>query len=273
MLAMTAKVEVVGALLVLPDPACMFSLRGRRALVTGASRGIGRAIALSLAGAGADVAVHFNADRAAADIVASSITASGRCAPILQADLSAPGSGAALARAAAEALGGVDILVLNAAEQRRETLTSITEEAYALQVETGFRSALELTAALVPCMAARGFGRVIGIGSVQSRRPAPTLPVYGVMKAALAHLMRNLGKDWAGRGVTANTISPGLIETDRNAELLADPAAHAALLARIPLGRSGVPEEVAGLALLLASGAGAYVTGEEIFVDGGLGLP
>ena len=259
--------------LMLPDPAVTFRLDGRRALVTGASRGIGRAIALTLAGAGADVGVHFHANRAAAEEVATAIRGAGRQAPLLQAELAAPGAGAALAAAAIEALGRVDILVLNAAEQRRHPLVATPEADVVMQIETGFRSAFDLCVALVPPMGERGFGRVIAIGSVQQRRPNPVLPVYAAMKAALANLMRNIGKDWARRGVTANSIAPGLIATDRNSDLKEDPANYAAILDRIPVGRAGTPDDVSGLALLLAGPAGAYVTGADFAVDGGFGLP
>ena len=259
--------------LALPDPAQLLNLDGRRALVTGASRGIGRAVARTLAGAGAEVAVHFHVNREAAESTVAPMREAGRRAPSLQADLAICGAGKVLAESAAAALGQVDILVLNVAEQRRRPLGAIPPEDVALQIETGFRSAVELCAALLPPMAERGFGRIIAIGSVQSRRPNPNLVVYAAMKAALANLMRNIGKGWAARGITANTVSPGYIETDRNADLVADPTVLSALLARIPAGRAGLPEDVAGLVLLLASAAGAYITGEEIFVDGGLGLP
>jgi NAD(P)-dependent dehydrogenase (short-subunit alcohol dehydrogenase family) len=259
--------------LAVSGPATLFALGGKRALVTGASRGIGRAIALTLAGAGADVAIHFHTDRRAAARVADSIRSAGRRVTVLRADLAREGAGRALAKAAEDRMGQIDILVLNAAEQRRAALADITPAEYALQIDTGFRSAVELCAALVPAMAERRFGRVIAIGSVQARRPNPQLAVYAAMKAALANLMRNLGKAWAGYGVTANTIAPGLIDTDRNAELKADGDAYAALLARIPAGRAGTANEVAALALLLAAPAGAYVTGADLAVDGGLGLP
>ncbi len=256
-----------------PDPGALFRIDGRRALVTGASRGIGRAIALTLAGAGADVVVHFQSNSAAADAVAGAIQAAGRRAPVLQADLGVPGAARGLAAAAEAALGGIDILVLNAALHRRHSLADTPDESFVVQVESGFRSALDLCGALLPPMGARGFGRIIAIGSVQARRPHPQLAVYAAMKAGLANLMRNIAKDWAARGVTANVIAPGLIDTDRNAGIRADAAGYAALVAAIPLRRVGRVEEVAPLALLLASASGAYVTGAEIAVDGGQGLP
>ncbi|MGG5822912.1 SDR family NAD(P)-dependent oxidoreductase [Falsiroseomonas sp. HW251] len=256
-----------------PDPGSHFRLDGRRALVTGASRGIGRAIALTLAGAGADVGVHFHANQAAAREVSDAIQAAGRRAPLLQADLSEPSAARELARMAVAALGRVDILVLNAAEHRRHDMAAGPDRAFDVQVTSGFRSAFDLCGALVPAMAEHGFGRVIAIGSVQARRPHPKLAVYAATKAALANLMRNLGKEWARHGVTANVIAPGIIDTDRNAALRSDVAEYAAVLASIPVGRAGLVAEVAPLALLLASPAGAYITGANLPVDGGQGLP
>ncbi len=251
----------------------LFSLAGRRALVTGASRGIGRAVATLFARAGADVALHYHRRVDLAESLATEIRGLGRRATILQADLSARGAGTALAASAGAALGGIDILVLNAAEQRREKLEAVGDPNYDLQTGTGFRSAFELAQALLPEMRAQGHGRVIAIGSVQQYRPNPELTVYAAMKAALANFMRNLAKPAGADGVTCNTILPGLIATDRSAEVQADPVAYARLLERIPARREGTPEEVAALALYLASSAGGYATGAEFAVDGGLALP
>jgi NAD(P)-dependent dehydrogenase (short-subunit alcohol dehydrogenase family) len=251
----------------------LFDLSDRRALVTGASRGIGRAIALALAGAGADVVVHYARRESAAAETAADIDALGRRAVCIPADLSRPGAGAELADAALQAFGGIDILVLNAAEQVRQAFTEVDPGSFDLQINTGFRANWELARRLTPLMAERRWGRVITIGSVQQVRPNPELTVYGAVKCAQAHLARNLGRAFAGRGVAANNIAPGLVDTDRCEDLRSDPDRWHALVERIPVGRPAAPADIAGIVLALASPAGAYVTGADIPVDGGLGIP
>ena len=251
----------------------ILSLEGRRALITGASRGIGRAIATAFAAAGADVAIQFHRRDDLAREVVGEIEAVGRRGIALQADLSVVGAGTQLALRCLEQMQSVDILVLNAAEQRRQKLPDVTPETYALQIGTGFGASYELVKALLPAMQARRFGRIIAIGSVQQIRPNAELTVYAAMKAALANLMRNLAKPSGPHGVTCNTILPGLIETDRSAEVRGDPNAYAALIERIPCRREGSVTEVAALALFLAGPAASYMTGAEYLIDGGLGLP
>jgi len=253
--------------------ASMFALDGRRALVTGASRGIGRAIAETFAAAGADIAVHYHARADLADEVVAHVARLGRRAVALQADLAATGAGADLLRHAHEALGGIDIVVLNAAEQRRQDVDTVDDDSYALQTGTGFRSAFEIARAALPAMRAAKFGRLIAIGSVQQYRPNAQLVVYAAMKAALSNMMRNLAKSSGPDSITCNAILPGMIATDRSAEVQADPAAYAALLSRIPSRREGDPREVAALALYLAGPMGGYAIGGEYLVDGGLALP
>lgn len=255
------------------DPATMFGLYGRTALVTGASRGIGEAIATAFAAAGADVIVHFATRADVAEQVAARIRALGRRAHVIGSDLSTPHGGEHLATAALDAAGQIDILVLNAAVQIRQPLAEVDDTAFDLQANSGFRCAWDLARRLVPIMATRGWGRVVTIGSVQQWRPNPELSVYGAMKCAQAHLARNLARAFAGRGVTANNIAPGLIDTERCADLKADHETWSQLIDRIPVGRAGLPRDVAGLVLALASEAGAYVTGADIPVDGGAFMP
>jgi len=251
----------------------LYSLRGRRVLVTGASRGIGRAIASLFASAGADVAIQFHRRDDLAQSLVSEIEKAGTKSFALQADLSVPGAGTLLAKRCLDLWQQVDIVVLNAAEQRRQKLADVTPENYSLQVITGFGSSFEIVRELLPGMQARGFGRIVAIGSVQQIRPNAELTVYAAMKAALSNLMRNLAKTSGPHGVTCNTILPGLIETDRSAEVRMDPNAYAALLERIPCRREGSVGEVAALALFLAGPSGGYITGADYLIDGGLGLP
>ena len=138
---------------------------------------------------------------------------------------------------------------------------------------SGFRSAFEIAREALPAMREARFGRLIAIGSVQQIRPNAQLTVYAAMKAALSNLMRNLAKSSGPVGITCNAILPGLIATDRSAEVQADPVAYEALLSRIPCRREGDPREVAALALYLAGPMGGYATGGEYLVDGGLALP
>jgi len=251
----------------------LLSLRGRRVLVTGASRGIGRAIASLFASAGADVAIQFHRRDDLAQTLVSEIEKGGTKAIALQADLSVPGAGSLLAKQCLDLWQQVDIVVLNAAEQRRQKLADVTPENYSLQVCSGFGSSFEIVQALLPGMQARRFGRIVAIGSVQQIRPNAELTVYAAMKSALSNLMRNLAKTAGPHGVTCNTILPGLIETDRSAEVRMDPNAYAALLERIPCRREGSVREVAALALFLAGPCGGYITGGDYLIDGGLGLP
>lgn len=193
-------------------------------------------------------------------------------AEVLPLDLGPPGSGAALAVGLRAAAGEPDILVHCAAVQIEAAWNEATAAAMDLQWAVNLRETLVLTQQLVPAMTARGWGRVLAVSSVQAVRPHPRMMVYAALKAALGNAIRNLAKSVAAQGVTANLISAGAIATPRNAATLADPAARAAVLARIPAGRLGAAEDCAGAALFLCSDAAAYVTGADIPVDGGLAL-
>lgn len=242
-------------------------LDGRTALVTGASRGIGAAIASVLADAGGRVAINATTREGEE---ARALAASLPGALALPLDLGPPGSGRALADAARDALGQVDILVHCAAIQIERPWHEAPPDEMDLHWSINLRETLALTQALVPAMVERRWGRVVGVASVQAFRPHPSMMVYAALKAALVNMTRNLAKQVAVHGVTANTISPGAIDTPRNAAAFADPAVMAAVAARIPTGRVGRADECAGAALLLCSDAGSYITGTDILIDGGL---
>lgn len=249
-----------------------FRLDSRTALVTGASRGIGRAIAIGLAGQGARVFLHYHRDRRAAEAVAEVIAGKGGSTVLVQADLMQPEAGQHLAKATL-ATGALDILVLNAAIQERRQLEQIDHPLFERHINANLWSALQLLQAVLPPMAERGWGRILGIGSVQQVRPNPNLLIYAGLKSALSTILRSLAKAYAARGITANTLAPGLIDTDRNTELKQDQALYRSILDRIPAGAPGEAEDCVGAALLLCSDAGRYITGVDLLVDGGMHMP
>jgi NAD(P)-dependent dehydrogenase (short-subunit alcohol dehydrogenase family) len=248
-----------------------FDLGGRTALVTGSTRGIGRAIAEVFVKHGALVAVHGR-DRGEAEAAAASIGPENRV-NAFAADLGEPAAADGLVAAVAERIGPVDILVVNASAQIRRSFLEISASELNGQVAVNLSATVALLQAVLPGMAERRWGRVLTIGSVQQVRPSPTLAIYAALKSAQANLARNLAKQYAGRGVTVNNLAPGLIDTDRNADIKGDADAYAAIIARIPAGLAGAVEDCAWPALLLCSDAGRYVTGADLMVDGGLHLP
>ena len=250
-----------------------FHLGGRTALVTGASRGIGRAIAIGLAEAGADVVVHYQTAAEAAKDCARAIESAGRRAWIASADFSRAGSGAVLARQALGMVPQLDILVLNAGGGMRQAFVDVTAEGFLAQAHANFLAGFELLQACLLPMAARGWGRVVTIGSVQQVRPNPALSVYAAMKSAQLNLVVNLAKQYARHGVTVNNVAPGMIATDATAPQLAQEATRAALLDEIPARSIGEPADCVGPVVMLCSEAGRYVTGVDLFVDGGMHLP
>jgi len=237
--------------------------------VTGGKSGIGRGIALALAQRGADIVLHHSGDREGALAVCGLVERTGRAADALEADFTAAGAVETLARSVLERHGPVDILIANAAIERRGSWQEIDPAHIEAHVAANFTSLLLLAQALVPEMSARGWGRVVAIGSVLAKRPRAETVVYAAMKAAQLTAIRALAREVAGQGVTMNVVSPGAIKTERNAQLYADAGFRRAVEAKIPVGRAGRPEDCVGPVLLLCSDAGGYITGADIPVDGG----
>jgi NAD(P)-dependent dehydrogenase (short-subunit alcohol dehydrogenase family) len=236
-----------------------FSLAGKRALITGATQGIGLAIAQAFRAHGADVFAH-------------GIESTADWKPYARADLSEPGGAEALADAVLAAWTGIDILVLNAAIQIRAPWHATVEADLERQMRTNFAAGYALIRRFAPGMRARGWGRIVAIGSVQEVKEHPEMAVYAASKAAQVSLVRNLARQFARDGVTVNVLSPGAIDTARNREALADSAYRAKVEAAIPAGRIGDAADCAGAAVFLASPAARYVTGVTLRVDGGMHL-
>lgn len=257
-----------------------FSMAGRRALVTGGSLSIGRAIVLAFADAGAEIAIQY---AASADIALKNDGAAQDLSKLLQergvrhglieADFSKAGEGTRTVRAAEEMLGGVDVLVLCASVQQREPFTAISVAERERQTRINFDASVELLQAAVPGMQSRGWGRILTIGSINQTRPEPDLAIYAALKSAQHNLCINLARQLAPHGVTVNNLSPGLIATARNTWRRVDMEQWKVIQRNSgPMERAGTPEEMAGAALLLCSEAGSFITGTDLQATGGAHL-
>lgn len=224
---------------------------------------------MGLASRGADVVVHGLDGDLIGRVVSDAIHALGRRSAYVQADLSRPEACAHLARASAEALGGIDILISNAAVERPTPWSEITLAQISEQWAVNFQATLLLCQTLGPPMAERGWGRIIAMGSIQQARPNPTHLVYAASKSAQSTMVSVLARELGPSGVTVNTLAPGAIVTERIAGTLADPLRLNRALERIPAGRIGSTADCVGAAVLLASEEGGYINGETLFVDGG----
>jgi NAD(P)-dependent dehydrogenase (short-subunit alcohol dehydrogenase family) len=248
----------------------MPELDGKVALITGGSKGIGRAIALSFAEAGADVAVAARGAEAL-DKTAREIEERGPRALAITADVSDPEQVQAMVDTGTSELGGIDILVNNAgAAPFFSTVESIRLEGFEKYFRINFLSALYATRAAGPALLKKGHGAsVINVASVAAFIASPGLTYYSTAKAALVNLTRTVAQEWAGFGVRVNAIAPGWIETELNEGARQDPTFTETIRASIPMGRWGTAEEVAAVARFLASDAASFMTGSVVVVDGG----
>lgn len=246
------------------------SLDGKVALVTGGSRGIGRAIALRLAQSGAAVVVNYVSNADAASRVVAEIETLGHGALAVQADVGATAQAAALVKAALDAFGRLDILVNNAGIVRDTLLVRMREADWDDVLRVNLKGAFNTSKAAVRTMMRRRWGRIINISSVSGLMGQAGQVNYAASKAGLIGLTKSMVREFGSRGITVNVIAPGFIPTDINAAL--DDGLLDQLRGLIPLGRFGVADEVAQAVVFLASDAAAYITGAVLPVDGGLSM-
>ena len=245
-----------------------FSLAGKSALVTGASSGIGQAIAIALAEAGADVACHCRIEGNAKETI-SSIERSGRRAVPVLGDLADKGSPQSIAEQTLAEFGRVDILINNAGMIRRSPAVDFAEDDWQTVIEVNLTSVFRLSQITGRSMIENGGGKIVNIASLLSFQGGITVPAYTASKSAVAGLTKALANEWAKDNVNVNAIAPGYIATKNTAALQADETRNRQILERIPAGRWGVPGDLAGAAVFLSSPASDYLHGHILTVDGG----
>lgn len=244
-----------------------FRLSGKNALVTGSSRGMGAAIAIALAQAGANVAVH--ASRAVPEDVIQQVAAAGVRHIALTSDLTEPDNAAGLVAATIASLGSIDILVNNAGITRRAPAVDYSTSDWEDVLATNLSSVFRLCQVAGRTMLAQGSGKIINIASLLSFQGGITVPAYAAAKGGVAQLTKALANEWAARGVQVNAIAPGYMATELTQALQDDQTRSRQILERIPAGRWGSPQDVAGAAVFLASAASDYISGHVLVVDGG----
>jgi 2-deoxy-D-gluconate 3-dehydrogenase len=245
-----------------------FSLAGRVALVTGASAGLGAAIAEALAEAGADVACHGNSR--APDATCEAVRAHGRRAQGVQADLASRSDADALVPAVEAAFGRIDILINNAGTIRRRRAAEHPDEDWDHVLEVNLTSVFRLSRAVASTWLAGGRrGKIVNVASLLSFQGGITVPGYAASKGGVAQLTKALANEWAAHGINVNAVAPGYVATDNTTALREDPTRARQILERIPANRWGEPADVAGAVVFLASAAADYVHGHVLAVDGG----
>jgi gluconate 5-dehydrogenase len=247
----------------------LFSLVGRRALITGSSQGIGLALARGLAEAGAEIILNGR-DAAKLKAAADTLGAKGAKVETLAFDATDHGAVRAAVDGFEAGTGAIDILINNAGMQHRTELENFPAEAFERLLQTNIASVFHVGQAVGRHMIARGAGKIINIASVQTALARPGIAPYTATKGAVANLTKGMATDWAKYGLQCNAIAPGYFDTPLNAALVADPDFTAWLEKRTPAGRWGKVEELVGAAVFLASPASSFVNGHTLFVDGGI---
>lgn len=254
------------------DISNLFNVKGKTALITGGSQGIGKAIALTLAEYGADIVIVYRSENQLALGAEADVKKMGVRCELIRSDISELDSVKSIAEALQKKHIEIDILVLNASVQARKPWNEVTPGEYELQMNTNFRSSLFFIQEFYPAMQRKKWGRIVTIGSVQQLRPHQQMIVYSASKLAQVGIVKSLAPQFGKDGITINNLAPGAILTGRNDEVLRDPVYKANVEAKIPVGYIGKASDCAAAALLLCSDAGRYITGQDIFVDGGMGL-
>ncbi|NEJ74555.1 2-dehydro-3-deoxy-D-gluconate 5-dehydrogenase KduD [Rhizobium phaseoli] len=243
-----------------------FDLKGRTAVVTGANTGIGQAIAVALAGAGASIVA---VGRSSMDETEALVKQAGSRLHVVKADLGTIEPVKGIVEETIKTFGGLDILVNNAGIIRRADALDFTEEDWDAVIDVNLKTAFFLSQAAGRHMVDKGRGKIINIASLLSFQGGIRIPSYTASKSGLAGLTKLLACEWAGKGVNVNAIAPGYFVTNNTTALREDADRNAAILARIPAGRWGTPDELGGAAVFLASSASDYVHGTVLPVDGG----
>jgi NAD(P)-dependent dehydrogenase (short-subunit alcohol dehydrogenase family) len=243
-------------------------LKGKTALITGASKGLGKAMALALAEAGARL-VLASRDEDKLREVAGGVDAAGSKAFVFKADVTSESDVLALEKAVRAEFGGIDILINNAGINIRKPVTDFTLDEWESVIRTNLTSVFLMCRSFVPQMKGKGYGRIINMTSIMSHVSLPERTAYSSSKAALLGFTKALALELAGEHITVNGISPGPFATEMNLPIVNDPERNAAFVAKIPVGRWGKVEEIGQLAVYLCSDAAGFITGTDILIDGG----